>query len=63
MDSYLVLFHVPNQVFGLNPQISAQREGSQENSQLNTTLSGAESLPPAPAYAQGSEQEAALHPS
>ena len=63
MDSYLVLFHVPHQVFGLNTQISAEREGSQEKSRLNTTLSGAESLPPAPAYAQGSEQEAALHPS
>ena len=63
MGSHLVLFHVPHQVFCLNPQISAQREGSQEKSQLNTTLSGAESLPLAPAYTQSSEQEAALHPS
>lgn len=61
MDSYLVLFHAPHQLFCLNPQVSAQREGSREKTQLNTALLRAGSLPLASAHRPVSELEAALH--
>lgn len=61
MDSYLVLFHAPHQLFCLNPQVSAQREGSREKNQLNTTLLRAGSLPLASAHMPVSELEATLH--